>query len=73
MAGTGKSTTLEGIAKRLPLTTKVLALAFNKKISDELKTRFPPHIDIKTLNSLGHSAWGRSQYNSTPFPSGSRR
>jgi DNA helicase II / ATP-dependent DNA helicase PcrA len=58
-AGCAKSTTLEMLAHALP-PTPALALAFNKKIADELSKRFPPHFQIKTMNGLGHSAWGRA-------------
>ena len=58
-AGCSKTTSLVMLAAALP-AVPTLALAFNKKIADELKTRFPSHIDVKTLNGLGHSAWGRA-------------
>lgn len=56
MAGCAKTTTLELLAKHLPLKPTI-ALAFNVKIKKELETRFPKHYEIKTLNGLGHSAW----------------
>jgi hypothetical protein len=59
LAGCAKSTTLEMIAHALP-PGPGLALAFNKKIAVELEKRFPPHFQIKTLNGLGHAAWGRA-------------
>jgi hypothetical protein len=34
-----------------------LAVAFNKKIADELKAELPVNITCKTLNGLGHQAW----------------
>jgi len=58
-AGCAKSTTLEMLANALP-PQPALALAFNKKIAVELEKRFPPHFQIKTLNGLGHAAWGRA-------------
>ena len=36
LAGTGKSTTLEMIAQNLPDKSRMLFLAFNKHIKDEL-------------------------------------
>jgi len=56
-AGTGKTTTLEGVAKVLPPRLPMLALAFNTSIKAELENRFPKSATVKTLNGLGHSAW----------------
>ena len=58
-AGTGKSTTLEMIANVIPPSKRVLCLAFNKIIADELRQRLPAHCEAKTLNALGHRALGR--------------
>lgn len=52
LAGSGKTTTLVGIADRLGPGT--LALAFNKKAADELSSRIPTTAEARTLNSLGH-------------------
>lgn len=57
-AGTAKTTTLQLAAPGI--RSQALALAFNKKISEELKGKLPPHFFIKTLNGLGHSAWASS-------------
>ena len=54
-AGTAKTTTLQLAAPQI--TQPCLALAFNKKIAEELRPRLPYHFQVKTLNSLGHSAW----------------
>jgi hypothetical protein len=35
----------------------VLAVAFNKRISDDLQEALPPQFVVKTLNGLGHGAW----------------
>lgn len=59
MAGCAKTTTLTLMAKAMPLRPS-LALAFNVKIKKELESRFPSHFDVKTLNGLGHAAWGRA-------------
>ena len=58
-AGCAKTTTLELLARALP-SKPTLALAFNVKTKKELEKRFPSHFEIKTLNGLGHSAWGRA-------------
>jgi DNA helicase-2/ATP-dependent DNA helicase PcrA len=56
LAGTGKTTTLTMLAKALP-AEPILALAFNKKIKEELEKRFPSNFTIMTMNGLGHKAW----------------
>lgn len=56
LAGTGKTTTLTMLAKALP-KKPALALAFNKKIKEELEKRFPPNFTVMTMNGLGHRAW----------------
>lgn len=57
LAGAAKTSTLILIAEALD-TTKILCLAFNKKIADEMKDRLPRNCDAMTLNSLGHRVWG---------------
>ena len=58
-AGCAKSSTLEFSAPgvRVP----ALALAFNKSIATELGRRLPPNFSAKTMNAVGHGAWGRSR------------
>lgn len=56
LAGTGKTTTLTMLASALPRKPS-LALAFNKKIKEELENRFPPNFTVMTMNGLGHRAW----------------
>lgn len=55
-AGAAKTTTLMMIAEALP-AIEILAIAFNKKIADELRDRLPENADSATLNALGHRAW----------------
>jgi len=57
-AGCAKTTTLQIIAKSLPVQPS-LALAFNKKIKLELESRFPSHFEVKTMNGLGHQAFAK--------------
>ena len=59
LAGTGKTTTLQMLASVLP-KEPILALAFNKKIKEELEKRFPPNFTVMTMNGLGHRAWGKT-------------
>ena len=59
LAGTGKTTTLQMLAAVLP-REPILALAFNKKIKEELEKRFPPNFTVMTMNGLGHRAWAKT-------------
>jgi len=53
-AGSAKTTSIIESFKYVPKGKKVLALAFNKKIQEELKSRSPSYIqDIFTFHSLG--------------------
>jgi superfamily I DNA/RNA helicase len=55
-AGTGKTTTLVEAFQRAPEGS--LALAFNKRIAEELAIRMPKHVESRTMNGIGHRAWG---------------
>jgi DNA helicase-2/ATP-dependent DNA helicase PcrA len=55
VAGSGKTTTLIEVSKRLH-TSNALFLAFNKHIVNELRTRLGTGVKCKTLNALGHAA-----------------
>ncbi|MCK9361766.1 UvrD-helicase domain-containing protein [Patescibacteria group bacterium] len=57
-AGCAKTTTLELLGKEIRVPA--LALAFNKKIKDELAARFPPNFQVQTMNSLGFQALRRA-------------
>lgn len=57
-AGCAKTTTLTMLAKEI--SGPALAVAFNVKIKKELESRFPSNFQVKTLNGLGHSAWGKA-------------
>lgn len=56
-AGCAKTTTLELLANELPPTTRGGYLAFNKKVADEARGKFPDNFQCLTLNGLGHRAW----------------
>lgn len=58
-AGTGKTSTLEMLASAVDCDN-ALAVAFNTRIVKELQSRFPSNFEMKTLNGLGHQAWGRT-------------
>jgi hypothetical protein len=57
-AGSGKTTVLVELAKRLPLNVQRSAVfvAFNKHIAEELKTRLPAGVRAATIHSLGMAA-----------------
>lgn len=60
VAGSGKTTTLMlGLEGVLVPYEKVLLLAFNVKIKEELAKRAPRGCNVLTLNGLGHRAWMR--------------
>ena len=52
-AGTGKTTTLNMIAKQNP-SKKILYLAFNKSIAAEAKEKFPKNVTVKTVHALAY-------------------
>jgi DNA helicase II / ATP-dependent DNA helicase PcrA len=58
LAGAGKTSTLGLIesAARGP----ILCLAFNKKIAEEMSTRFSSTTSVRTFNSLGHRIWAKA-------------
>lgn len=61
VAGSGKTTTLEGICRILidgdeeGLLTAIFC-AFNKSIADELRSRLPQEVDVKTIHAIGMAA-----------------
>ena len=65
VAGSGKSTTIVTALNIVPESKKILFLAFNKSIVDELKLKvgIKDNAQIKTLHSLGFSIL-RNYYNS---------
>jgi hypothetical protein len=56
-AGAAKTSTIEMAAQNIGPEFSVAAVAFNKRIAEELKSRLPAHFECLTLNSLGHRAW----------------
>lgn len=56
VAGSGKTTTIVTALELIPADKKVIFLAFNKAIVQELTTRVPKHVTVKTLHSLGWSS-----------------
>jgi DNA helicase-2/ATP-dependent DNA helicase PcrA len=56
LAGAAKTSTLVLIGEALP-ETEILALAFNKKMANDLQARLPSNCKAMTLNALGHRTW----------------
>lgn len=58
VAGSGKTSTLELLAKEFQQPS--LLLAFNKAIADEAGKRFPMHVSCRTMNSVAYAEFGRA-------------
>lgn len=56
VAGSGKTTTIVKALELTPKTAKVIFLAFNKHIQEELSRRAPGHVKVQTMHSLGFAA-----------------
>lgn len=54
--GSGKTTTLVGVTKRIPAQLTLAFLAFNKSTVEELKQRIQRPATIRTVHSLGYAA-----------------
>jgi DNA helicase-2/ATP-dependent DNA helicase PcrA len=59
LAGAAKTSTLVMIAEAIQ-GIPILCVAFNKRIADEMTARLPGHCSARTLNSIGHAAWGQT-------------
>ena len=61
VAGSGKTTTIVKAVSLIPKSQKVLMLAFNKTIADELNQRINlPNVDVKTFHACGLAAYKSS-------------
>lgn len=56
-AGTGKTTTIVEIIRRLPSSRRILYAAFNRAIADEVKPKLAQfrNVDVKTLHGVGYA------------------
>lgn len=59
LAGATKTSTLVLVSQAV--LTPTLALAFNKRIAEEMATRLPGHVQSATINSICHRAWMAAQ------------
>ena len=55
-AGSGKTTVLVELSKRITPYKKAIFLAFNKSIAEELKTRLPEYVESSTIHGLAFKA-----------------
>lgn len=60
VAGSGKTTTITEAAKLVRPTDRVLFLAFNRHIVDELKSRLPASCKVSTSHSVGFGVMTRA-------------
>lgn len=51
-AGSGKTSTLLDLLKQTPEELDTIFLAFNKSIAQELSTKTPEHVEVRTIHSL---------------------
>jgi DNA helicase-2/ATP-dependent DNA helicase PcrA len=57
VAGSGKTTTILQMLQFVPTTWKVIFLAFNKNIANELAQKVPANVFAKTFNAAWHGTW----------------
>ena len=56
LAGAAKTSSLELVCRTIT-NIPILSLAFNRRIADEMVKRLPGHVEVRTLNALGHRVW----------------
>lgn len=66
-AGCGKTSTIVEAVKLIQKDKKIMFLAFNKHIQEELKTKLPEHVRCYTTYGLGTSAIKRKYGDSIQF------
>jgi len=59
-AGSGKTTTLVEVARRLPTGSRACFLAFNRSTAAELRARLPSGVHATTIHALGLAALTKS-------------
>lgn len=58
LAGTGKTTTMVGVAEANPHAS-ILYIAYNRSTKDEAKQRFPRHVRVVTSHGLAYGSIGK--------------
>ena len=56
VAGSGKTTTIIQSLNLIPTNKRILMLAFNKSIANELKEKVPFHVEVLTFHSCGFAS-----------------
>ena len=56
VAGSGKTTTIIQSLDLIPTNKRILMLAFNKSIANELKEKVPFHVEVSTFHSCGFAS-----------------
>jgi DNA helicase-2/ATP-dependent DNA helicase PcrA len=56
VAGSGKTTTIIESLSLIPTNKRILMLAFNKSIADELKEKVPFHVEVSTFHSCSFAS-----------------
>lgn len=59
LAGTGKTTTIELLQRKVRKTQPILYLVFAKKNAEEAEKRMPSTSSVRTFNSMGHRIWAQ--------------
>ena len=63
-AGSGKTTVLKSLAGLTPPTKKIIFLAFNKSVQEELRSKLPLHVDVSTLHAKAYGVlWSNVKMN----------
>ncbi len=71
-AGTGKTSTLVEYANRWP-QHRGIYMAFNSDIAREAKTKFPRHVEVRTMHSFAYREMQVFDYKNQLQPGGIRR
>lgn len=56
VAGAGKTTTIIQSLSLIPTNKRILMLAFNKNIANELKEEVPYHVEVSTFHACGFAS-----------------
>lgn len=59
VAGSGKTSTIKELCRRLPRAQYIVYIAFNKRVVDDVKQALPEHVRVFTFNGAGFSTWLR--------------
>ncbi len=57
VAGSGKTSTGVAAVEGLPTSVLATAVAFNRRNTEDLKMKMPPHVTCLSFNSIGFRSW----------------